>query len=171
MEFNDNNFCLDCTVETEVEKHFLLDIRESIQGVLTHFMINRSLLTPALDQNIKLHFSLTLCTDEKMISLNNDHRGKVKTTDVLSFPLSENVRDGDFDLVDENVFLGDIVISHPVCLKQAQDSGLSYKKEFSHLFSHGFLHLIGYDHELSEDEAKIMFEFEDLLVGELGQKN
>lgn len=101
--------------------------------------------------------SLSFCDEAEIQKLNNQYRNKDYVTDVLSFPphMPEGV-----DLP----ILGDIVI----CLKkaQAQAAGLNHtvKRELAFLFVHGLLHLLGYDHEES-DEAELMFSLQDQVLG------
>ncbi|EMO25628.1 putative rRNA maturation factor YbeY [Leptospira interrogans serovar Bataviae str. HAI135] len=109
--------------------------------------------------------SLLLVGDSDMKEINRLRRGKDKTTDVLSFPL-------EFDLsplqkilpknVGSNqktlppIALGEIVISIDTLQKQAKEIGHTEKDEFYRLLVHGFLHLLGYDHERGEEEEHIM---------------
>lgn len=86
-----------------------------------------------------------------MRTLNRRYRGKDKTTDVLSFSL----REGAFSHVQPDV-LGDIVIAVPTAARQAAEAGHSLGREIEFLLVHGLLHLLGYDHERSNDEAKRM---------------
>nr|WP_228005231.1 rRNA maturation RNase YbeY [Leptospira borgpetersenii] len=106
-----------------------------------------------------------LVGDSDMRKINRLRRGKDKTTDVLSFPLEfdsaplQNVlqkRTG----FDSNslppIALGEIVISVDTLEKQAVEIGHSVKDEFYRLLVHGFLHLLGYNHERGEEEERIM---------------
>ncbi|MBE8364208.1 rRNA maturation RNase YbeY [Leptospira borgpetersenii] len=108
---------------------------------------------------------LLLVGDSDMRKINRLRRGKDKTTDVLSFPLEfdsaplQNVlqkRTG----FDSNslppIALGEIVISVDTLEKQAVEIGHSVKDEFYRLLVHGFLHLLGYNHERGEEEERIM---------------
>lgn len=126
--------------------------------------------------------ALTFVDDEAIQELNKQYRDLDKPTDVLSFAMSEfgedeiqiNYEDNELNSTDESqddevmseAFiepLGDIIISVPRAIAQAEDYGHSVERELGFLFVHGFLHLIGYDHQ-SEDEEKIMFaKQEDIL--------
>ncbi len=101
---------------------------------------------------------ITFVGDKAMQRLNSKFRGKNKTTDVLSFPLHEArvARK-------QKVFLGDLVISLPTCAKQAKEHKKSFEKELLFLIIHGFLHLLGYDHEKSVKEEKLMQKWERRL--------
>jgi probable rRNA maturation factor len=110
--------------------------------------------------------TLTLCGKAKIRTLNREYRNKDKATDVLSFGIYENLRldskpkEKSLPLME----LGDLVICKEVARSQAREFGITYKQEIIHLSVHGFLHLLGYDHELSQKEEKIMEELEQSLV-------
>jgi probable rRNA maturation factor len=92
--------------------------------------------------------SLGLClvSDRKMREFNRTFRGRDSSTDVLSFPAS-----GDPDPEGE-CYLGDIVISVPRAASQAAEAGHSLARELRVLALHGYLHLLGYDHEADAGE-------------------
>ncbi len=111
-----------------------------------------------------VNLTVSLCGEEEITEINNDHRGKNKSTDVLSFPMQDNVRGKEFDSFMPELELGDILICKEVCEKQAVEFNISYFEEFIHLLFHGFLHVFGYDHEINEAEEKLMFDLEKDLV-------
>ena len=76
--------------------------------------------------------------------LNLQYRGKDKPTDVLSFPLADEL---------QPYLLGDVIISIETAARQAQRRRHSLREEIQTLLIHGILHLLGYDHEVSRDEA------------------
>jgi len=101
--------------------------------------------------------------DEEMAGLNREYRQVDSTTDVLSFPMQE----GDFgDVCPE--LLGDVVISAPTAELMSRQQGCSFMQVVDLLLVHGILHLLGYDHEESEDEARIMEEKTLELLAMLG---
>lgn len=106
--------------------------------------------------------SLLICGEKKIKELNSDHRNKDKVTDVLSFPSFENLRKGVYK--ERELFLGDLAICHQVTKRQAREFKITYFDEFIHLFFHGVLHLLGYDHEISLKEEKIMEEWENTAL-------
>ena len=108
-----------------------------------------------------------VCNDAYIQQLNSEHRQKPTITDVLSFPLQENIRVGEFDRFVPELELGDLYICHSVCEKQAQEFSLTFHEEFLHLCVHGFLHLCGFDHEENEVEEKIMEEYEKEIVSNI----
>lgn len=112
----------------------------------------------------KFETNLTICGNYKIKSLNKNFRNKDKITDVLSFPLQDDVRNNLVDVFFPTVELGDIYISKEVCAKQAREFKLSFEEEFVHLLVHGILHLLGFDHEINEDEEKLMQSLESEIL-------
>ena len=95
--------------------------------------------------------SLLLTNDIEIQALNRQYREIDQPTDVLSFPQDE-------DAVNESgaALLGDVVISVETATRQAEDHHLSFNEELILLAIHGILHLLDYDHERSQEDARIM---------------
>lgn len=116
--------------------------------------------------------SVNFVSAEEIRRLNAAHRNVDRKTDVLSFPnldkvAAQKLADFSAEIVDGQLFLGDIVICREVAKKQAKEYGHSVKREICFLALHGLLHLLGYDHIKSEDE-KIMQEVADKILQEFG---
>ena len=123
---------------------------------------------PSIASNdILIMLELSMIDDEQMIELNSEHRGKEKTTDVLSFPVHEDLRKelerGTLEDLG-HLHLGDIIISGDQTLRQAQEHNIDPYSEFYHLLTHGFLHLLGFDHELSPEEEELMLAKEKVII-------
>ena len=101
--------------------------------------------------------SLKLTDDKEMRKLNKKHRSLDKTTDVLSFPMNETKN------IEENI-LGDIVISVDTLRKQAKKYDMTINDELAFLYVHGLLHLLGYDHEISQTEENNMFKLQNEIL-------
>ncbi|MGM0445468.1 MAG: rRNA maturation RNase YbeY [Bacillota bacterium] len=97
--------------------------------------------------------SIALVDNVKIKELNKKFRKKDEVTDVLSFPMDEEI-------------LGDIIISAERALSQSKDYGHSFKREICYLVTHGILHLLGYDHK-TEGEKKEMRKKEERILKEL----
>ena len=97
--------------------------------------------------------SVLLTDDRKMRKLNKRYRDKNLTTDVLSFPQNEGGEEG----LNPHL-LGDVVISTTTAKRQSTEHGLSLEEEIVLLLIHGILHLLGFDHERSDEEARHMKE-------------
>jgi probable rRNA maturation factor len=119
---------------TIVDEHYEIDQSNFIEK-----------LQPIIAE-LKLEGTITikLGDNEESQHLNATYRQKDYPTDVLSFPLNEDLPDG--------FYLGDIFICYPVAEKQAAESNISIQEELFTLMVHGILHLAGYDHETDEGE-------------------
>ena len=162
-------------------------------------LIDHDCWSPATTDHVKAHFcqmldralaahdmkncavSLLLCSDAKIQQLNHDHRGIDKATNVLSFPAADDddmpyvtgamgaIADDDNNMLPSQE-LGDIAIAHGICAREAEESGISITDHITHLFGHGVLHLLGYDHE-QDAEADEMEALEISLLDALGIAN
>jgi probable rRNA maturation factor len=104
--------------------------------------------------------SLCLADDAALRALNLSWRGIDKPTNVLSFPAAPG-RPG------EAPALGDIALAYETLAREAEDLGISLADHYRHLLVHGFLHLIGYDHE-TDGEAERMEALETKILARLG---
>ena len=140
----------------------------SALGVFQNFIENGHQDFPSFaDKELEgMFLHISLVNDEQMQEINRTHRNKDKTTDVLSFPLFDSLRSGEEMIFGELEF-GDIIISVPVMNKQAIEFDVTPEGEFFHLLTHGFLHLCGYDHEISEEEEKLMESHEQRIINEI----
>ncbi|NQY24793.1 MAG: rRNA maturation RNase YbeY [Campylobacteraceae bacterium] len=102
---------------------------------------------------------LIICDNSYIQDLNNEHRQKDKATDVLSFPL-------EFDF--PNMPLGSIVISYDFVKEKASLYKHKEEEEFTLLFIHGLLHLLGYDHEIDNGKQR---DKEEELIKEFNLPN
>lgn len=120
--------------------------------------------TLTIDANFGM--SLILVDDAEIHAMNRDYRGVDRVTDVISFAMEE----GESSLiVSELRELGDIFISVDAIRRQAKDYGHSLKREFCFLFTHGLLHLLGYDHMTPSDE-KEMDSFQEMILHEIAER-
>ena len=110
--------------------------------------------------------SVSFVDNEAIHKLNLEYREKDKPTDVLSFPMWEKEELSDGSALDGHaVTLGDIIISAEKAKSQAEEYGHSLEREICFLSVHSILHLLGYDHETSEeDEAYMKNKQEDVLI-------
>lgn len=111
--------------------------------------------------------SLTIVDNAEIRQMNSEYREKDSVTDVLSFPLGEN-DEFDVDPETNRIMLGDIVISAERAMEQASEYGHSFEREMCFLATHSMFHLLGYDHELGEEEEKIMFDKQKKVLDKLG---
>src|SRR3984893_2415567 len=109
--------------------------------------------------------AVMLTDDAGIRTLNNNWRGIDKPTNVLSFPALPPTGAGGRD--DAPHMLGDIAIAYETTRKEADDEQKPFDHHLSHLAVHGFLHLIGYDHEKDHD-AERMESLEQEILAQLG---
>ncbi len=107
----------------------------------------------------RCELSIALVDDTEMQTLNRDYRHKDRPTDVLAFPMDHPSEPG--------AILGDVVISLDTAVRQAEAAGIEPAAEVRTLLVHGFLHLLGYDHERSPADARKMFRKQRELIREL----
>jgi probable rRNA maturation factor len=105
--------------------------------------------------------SLLFCDDARIQELNRDWRGLDKPTNVLSFPAAPA------DRLASSPLLGDIAIAFETVTKEACDEDKTLSDHTSHMIVHGFLHLLGFDHE-NEEEAEDMENLERRALARLG---
>ncbi|KAI8531028.1 hypothetical protein RHMOL_Rhmol11G0106000 [Rhododendron molle] len=111
-----------------------------------------------------VELSLVFCNDEFIRQLNKEWRDEDHATDVLS--MSQHVPELKIPIL----MLGDIVISVETAARQAEERGHSLVDEIRILMVHGLLHLLGFDHEISDEAEAEMEEEEELLLKTLGWK-
>lgn len=116
-----------------------------------------------------IELSIRLTSDDEVQTLNRQYRGKDAPTNVLSFPMvqpdlleavTQNSDDGE-------VLLGDVVLAHGVCAREADERAVSLEAHATHLIVHGVLHLLGYDH-MDDREAEAMEAIERSALDALG---
>jgi probable rRNA maturation factor len=106
--------------------------------------------------------SVKFTSDAEVRALNAAWRGQDKATNVLSFPMAEESELASAQL------LGDIVLAHDICAAEAADKHVAVEMHAAHLVVHGTLHLLGYDHETSDEDAEEMEEAERRALASIG---
>ena len=122
---------------------------------------------PAL-ANPRLVVSLLFTSDEEIHALNHDWRDRDKPTNVLSFPMLERPDLVHLDPDGPPEMLGDIALAYETCAREAVDKGIALEDHAAHLLVHGFLHLAGYDHEISDEDAEKMEALEIKALAKMG---
>ncbi len=118
---------------------------------LTHFSVDVKLLEKVTKNLTSRDIDLTLCYNDTIQQYNREYRQKDQTTDVLSFPITDEI----IDTATHNFIpLGSIVISIDYVIEKAKLYGHSETSELTLLFIHGLLHLLGYDHEVDNGEMR-----------------
>ncbi|NNE08507.1 MAG: rRNA maturation RNase YbeY [Gemmatimonadetes bacterium] len=91
--------------------------------------------------------SVVFVSDERMRELNREYRNKDRTTDVLSFSFHDDPTSPGM--------IGDVYISLPTALRQAEERDMALEEELLRLMIHGLLHLVGHTHDAKEDTARM----------------
>lgn len=116
-----------------------------------------------------VEISALLCDDARIAALNADFRGKPQPTNVLSWPAHDLAppSPGEAPPSPEDGELGDIALARETIEKEAETQQIAVEAHFAHLFSHGVLHLLGYDHE-TEADALVMETIERRVMAAMG---
>ena len=146
-------------VETVVEAGDWPEEAEIAAANVTAVKATVSRVRPALAEGAEV--AIVLTDDAHVLDLNRRFRGKDAPTNVLSFPagLPAGGRFGPL--------LGDIVLARETVVREAAERGVGVAECVTHLVIHGFLHLLGYDHE-TDKEAVVMEGLETFIMGDLG---
>lgn len=124
-------------------------------------IIEQALKTLEIKDDVEV--SCVLVDDERIHEINREYRHIDRSTDVISFAMEDNDQ---FYVEGMPRTLGDIFISVDHAKKQAEEYGHSLRREMCFLFTHGILHLLGYDH-MTDEQEKEMFGLQDEILGAL----
>lgn len=141
-------------------------VEESMMALIRQLLIHASKMEEVPDC---AEVSITFVSDEAIQEINYEYRGKNFPTDVISFALEE-MGEGEIAIVrDEEMplILGDIIISVDTAKRQAIEYEHPLEREIGFLALHGFLHLLGYDHETEEEET-LMFRRQKEILNAIG---
>ena len=111
--------------------------------------------------------SLIFVDPQAIHEINRDYRGIDRATDVISFALKD--QEDTYEMMEGEEELGDIFINIDAIVNQANEYGHSLRREVCFLFTHGLLHLLGYDH-MNEEDEKEMFHLQDVILDEIVPK-
>lgn len=131
-------------------------IESLVKRLMKYLSIN-----PSFSFLKRAELSILFVGDKRMKELNLHFRGKDKTTDVLSFPQERSIHKEPLNFP---FMLGDIVINLEQAKRQAEERNTSLYEEVNQLLVHGFLHLLGYDHEKNRYQQRKMKRLEKELL-------
>jgi len=160
------NVLIDEGLEGDLEVSWLQKIAEQV------------LLAQEAGSDVEL--SLVITSQERVRQLNRDYLGRDRPTDVLAFSMLpelpvEGELETDFPLFitppDGVLHLGEVIISYPQAVMQADEHHHPVKKEIAILIIHGVLHLLGYDHEDPEPERQMRAREAEILSGIAGKNS
>ena len=149
------------TVVNESEKHrasrnpeLARDAEVLLKKIWRYFLKKRVRNSKLLLNKNEL--TVVFLSSAQMKKINYQFRGKNKATDILSFASSDPAS------------LGELLLCIDMLKRQAIEQGHSLTHELSYMLVHGVLHLLGYDHELSQTEEKLMFRLQDRCFAVIG---
>ena len=129
----------------------IYEVRVAMRAIVRKAIFN-TLVYEGFNKDVEV--SVTFTDNEQIKELNSQYRGKNTATDVLSFPMFDNLAEAP-EL--ESLPLGDIVISLERAAVQGYHLYHSLYHEVAFLTVHSTLHLLGYDHETSQEDEDEMF--------------
>ena len=146
-----------------------IQVFDEYEDVVCDSWLERVCAAVLVSEGVCQQVSVVIADDETVRLLNSEYRGLDKTTDVLSFAFdnegeyygvgvaaSEWSADEEFVLPPgESAGLGEVIVSYPQALRQAEEAGHSVQRELAHLITHGILHLMGHDHINDDDEREM----------------
>ena len=145
-------------IDNRTEEMLTAELEETIRKAVAE-----SLKYEAFDENCEI--SVSIVDNEEIRQINKQFRNIDRATDVLSFPML-TFAEGEEAEVNENdeIILGDIIISLERAREQAEEYGHSLKREIAFLTAPSMLHLLGYDHMEPEDEAEMFDRQKEILM-------
>ena len=145
-------------IDNRTEEMLTAELEETIRKAVAE-----SLKYEAFDENCEI--SVSIVDNEEIRQINKQFRNIDRATDVLSFPML-TFAEGEEAEVNENdeIILGDIIISLERAREQAEEYGHSLKREIAFLTAHSMLHLLGYDHMEPEEEAEMFDRQKEILM-------
>jgi probable rRNA maturation factor len=124
-------------------------------------LLEKSVLDYCFNPGLTIGFDLYICDNAPIQQINNDYRQKNEPTDVISFALFADCKKEDRIIIDNQLNLGQIVISAERTIEQAQEN--EFLEEFYFLLAHGILHLLGFDHR-DEDSLEFMLDIQKKMI-------
>jgi len=161
---NNNALSIDILFDAPEWAKSKLSARKRIKDVLELTWDN----VPKRPKNVHPELTVTLTNDADIKILNRDYRAKDKPTNVLSFPMWDNM--SEIPNGAGEIPLGDIIIAFETIAREAVEQEKSLANHFTHMLIHGFLHLLGYDHIIDKDAEK-MEALEIKILKKLGIDN
>jgi len=145
------NTMLKIQLSTRIEKPFVgLVSKQWLRRAVKLTLVHTGISSP-------VELGLVIAGDETVHELNRSYRSVDRTTDVIAFALSERGTKAEPFVMppDDVIHLGEVIISYPQAKRQAEEQRHPLEKEMALLVAHGVLHLLGYDHELPEQEQRM----------------
>jgi probable rRNA maturation factor len=156
------DIAIDADAEWDSSSRWEVLVREAAEAAIAESAF------PQLTSSTRpVELSVRLTSDSEMQALNSTWRGKDQPTNVLSFPQVDPGELGDIAADGPDLMLGDVVLAHGTCAREAEEKAIPFKDHAAHLVVHGTLHLLGYDHG-GDDEAEAMERREARALARIG---
>ena len=148
-------------INISIEQKLKISLEESwLRSIALKALETEGTVTP-------VEMGLVITDDETIQQLNKTYRGEDEPTDVLAFhmlPNSGQEPEQSFISPPDGIHhLGEVVISYPKAVQQAQEQGHSVMRELALLIIHGVLHLLGYDHEQPQERERMRARENEIL--------
>ncbi len=164
MTQNNNSILVDIIFDSPLWAKSKLSARQRVNNVLKTAWD----MVPKRPKGVLPELTVTLTDDQNIQILNRDYRSKNKPTNVLSFPMFDQI--SDIPSGAGQVPLGDIMIAFETIKCESLDQHKTLSDHFTHMLVHGFLHLLGYDH-INHSDAESMESLEIKILKKLGIDN
>lgn len=163
---------LNIFIEDTTDNKFDLDLRKitnDLKLMTSFFLSNEEWLDKSCLETYDystLTFDIVFCGNEKIHEINRDYRNIDRPTDVISFAMFADSAEEERFIFDNEINLGEIIVSLEKTQTQAIENGESFKDELYFLLAHGILHLMGYDHQ-TEETLTEMWDIQKEMTGEV----
>ena len=151
-----------------IDIYFTNETDLNTRGLLTDYRNISKVCQSLIGRKGKFEVSVTIVDLETIHSINREYRNIDRPTDVISFAFLDN--DDLPPIKGAPILLGDIYICKEIAIKQAEEYNHSLRRELAFLYTHGLLHLFGYDHVNNQDEEKLMFSLQDKILNKVNIK-
>ena len=154
-----------CEINYSKECLFSSEQIEQFSNNFAQYVLSNE-LTKDFSNEMSYGIEIMVCDNDFIHAINRDYRSKDCPTDVITFAL---YYDSEEKLViDNNISLGQILISYDKVISQAKENNVSEEYEFLNLLAHGVLHLFGFDH-LDDESLEYMLNLQEKMIA--GVKN
>ncbi len=131
-----------------------VEVLDNLKKITSYFLGKQEIMNNSCFIGYKfetLCFDVVLCDNHKIHEINKDYRHKDRPTDVISFAIFADSPEEERFIFDEEINLGEIIVSLDKVKEQSEEHNQSFEEELYFLLSHGVLHLFGFDHLTDED--------------------
>ena len=143
------------------------EVKTPFSDTLLEKIFEKTIAKIALFQGASknIHLGVAAVSEARIQELNREYRGKDSVTDILSFGEEVSILESGELPLEEEIMLGDLIYNPEYITKAAEEDGVSIEHEMAFIFSHGILHLLGYDHSEEmfalQDEVALALDKED----------